>query len=264
MPQDTNPLIGPLAGDIIGSVHEFGTCPAPGFPLFSPSSHYTDDSLLTLATARCLLEGGDYAHAYREAWRAEPRQGWGARFRQWAASNRNEPYGSFGNGSAMRVSPVAYWHADEAAVIEAASASAAVTHDHPEGIKGARATAQAIVRARHGETPAQWLAALAVEHDYDLATPLVERRVGARFDETCQGTVPVALRVAAEASSFEEAMRLALSIEADSDTLACIAGGIAQARFGVPDWVGAEVRRRLRPEHHAVLEAFGRAVGPVG
>jgi ADP-ribosylglycohydrolase len=253
-------MLGAIAGDIIGSIHEFGTPPADDVPLFQPDSHFTDDTLLTLATARCLLDGEDYAAAYRQACLDNPEQAWGLRFNAWAHSERQEPYNSLGNGSAMRVSPVGWWHNSEEAVLKEAERSAAVTHDHPEGIRGAQATALAVFLARRGADADTIRQAITARTGYDLSQPYDELLDTCRYNELCQGTVPPALTIALEAEDFEQVMRMALSLDADTDTLACIAGSLAEARFGVPAWIEAEVRRRLQPEQRALLDRFTDAV----
>ncbi|ABM61212.1 ADP-ribosylglycohydrolase family protein [Halorhodospira halophila] len=249
-------MLGAIAGDIIGSIHEFGPPAPPGTPLVDPRSHYTDDTLLTLATMEALLEGADYASVYRRAWEAEPNQSWGARFQQWAREPGAAPYNSFGNGSAMRVSPIALWFQDRQQALEAAAASAAVTHDHPEGIKGAQATVDAIQQARDGRTGDAILAAVCERYGYETTPSLDALRASSRYNETCQGTVPPAIQVACQSASFEACMSTCLTLDADTDTLACIAGGVAEARFGVPDWAVELVQTRLGHEQWALVQRF--------
>jgi len=253
-------MLGAIAGDMIGSIHEFTASPSADVPLFQAKSHFTDDSLLTLATAECLLTGRDYADAYRQAFLDNRGQAWGGGFAVWAAEADAGPYDSFGNGSAMRVSPVGYWARSEADVLVGAERSAEVTHNHPEGIRGAQATAMAIWLARQDMHPDAIRDALEARFGFALGQTVEDVRRSSRYNETCQGTVPPALIIALEAQSFEQAMRMALSLDADSDTLACIVGGIAQARFGVPEWMEQEVRRRLLPEQVTLLERFTEIV----
>ena len=257
-------MLGAIAGDIIGSIHEFGPPAAPGTPLIQEQSHYTDDTVLTLATARCLLDGVDYARAYREAYRANRGQSWGLRFKQWGDNPDCGPYNSFGNGSAMRVSPIGFWARSLDEALGEAQRSAAVTHDHPEGIRGAQATAHAILLAYMGATGEAILESVRNDHGYalDESIPVIQRTSG--YNETCQGTVPPAIRIACEASSFEEVMRVCIGLDADTDTLACIAGGIAEARFGVPDWLREAVLDRLEPEQLDLLDRFSDAVAARG
>ena len=249
-------MLGAIAGDIIGSIHEFGPPAPPGTPLFDERSHFTDDTILTLATMRALLDDLDYATAYREAYQANPEQSWGARFREWGEAADAGPYHSFGNGAAMRVSPVGFWHATLAAVREEADCSAAVTHDHPEGLRGAQATAEAIFRARCGESGDAILQAIRANHGYALDESMAMIRGSSQFNETCQGTVPPAIWIACEATDFEEAMTLCLGLDADTDTLACIVGGMVEARLGVPAAVWEQVTRRLRSDQQECLERF--------
>lgn len=253
-------MLGAIAGDIIGSIHEFGPVPPADTPLFGPGNHFTDDTVLTLATARTLLGDVDYATAYREGYEAHPDQAWGLRFMKWAREPDRGPYESFGNGSAMRVSPIGFWALGRDEAIEEAERSAEVTHNHAEGIRGAQATADAIWLARQGLTGDAILEQIRFEYGYDLDESVAELQQTARYNEICQGTVPPAIRIACEAEDFEHAMRLALSLDADTDTLACIVGGIAEARFGVPEWIATASRSRLSDDQRALLDRFQVAV----
>ena len=253
-------MLGAIAGDMIGSVHEFGPRVPESTPLFEPRSHFTDDTILTLATARCLLDHEDYANAYRDAFHEHRDQAWGLRFAQWADSESMDPYNSLGNGSAMRVSPIGFWARDaEEAVLEA-KRSAEVTHDHPEGIRGAQAVAHAIVLARSGTSGSAILEAITARYGYSLDEPVSSLQQTARYNEICQGTVPPAIRIACEADSFEQAMRYCLTLDADTDTLACITGGIAEARFGVPQWIHDEVDERMTPNQRKLVSQYWAAV----
>ena len=251
-------MLGAIAGDIIGSIHEFGPPAVPGTPLIQPHSHYTDDTVLTLASARCLLDGIDYAAAYREAYQANRGQSWGLRFIEWGNDPNRGPYNSFGNGSAMRVSPIGFWTRSLEEALREAERSAAVTHDHPEGIRGAQATAHAIVLACTGASGEVILEAVRENHGYALDEPIPVIQRTSRYNEICQGTVPPAIRIACDAGSFEEVMHVCIGLDADTDTLACIAGGIAEARFGVPAWIREAVMERLEPEQIALVERFYR------
>ena len=238
-------MLGAIAGDIIGSIYEFGAGSGESVPLFSLDSHYTDETLLTVATASILMEGGDYARAYCQAFQDEPHQAWGGMFARWAASGGGEPYGSFGNGSAMWVSPVGFWAKSREEALTEARRSAEATHNHPEGIKGAQATALAIYLARQGASADLIRTDVSDLTGYDLTTTWDELLRTSSFNETCQGTVPPALIIALEAGDFEAAMRRCLSLDADTDTPACIAGGMAEALWGLPDDVAEEVAGRL-------------------
>jgi len=250
-------MLGAIAGDIIGSVYEWHRVKTTDFPLFSEGSTFTDDTVLTVALADTVLHGGDYAAKMKEYYRLYPCAGYGGMFHAWAASPRSAPYGSFGNGSAMRVSPVGFAYGSLEEVLEKARESAAVTHDHPEGIKGARATAGVIFLARGGaskEEIRRW-----VEEDigYDLSRTLDEIRPAYSFDATCQGSVPEAITAFLESRDYEEAVRLAISLGGDSDTLACITGGMAQAFYGgVPRPIAERALELLDGRLRSVTEKF--------
>ena len=259
-------MLGAIAGDIIGSVHEFrGDRPTKttDFELFVPDSTFTDDSVLTVAIARCLLDGDtDYVSAFHRAFAAYPRCGWGGMFARWAASGRRDPYHSFGNGAAMRVSPVGFASDSLEETLRVARATAEVTHNHPEGIKGAQATAGAVFLARTGQGRAAIRDFVTGTFGYDLTRTLDEIRPDYRFDETCQGTVPQAITAFLEATSYEGAVRNAVSLGGDADTLAAIAGGIAHAFHGaVPATVAAQALARLDDRLRAVWRDFAARYG---
>ncbi|HWQ45647.1 MAG TPA: ADP-ribosylglycohydrolase family protein [Longilinea sp.] len=250
-------MIGAIAGDMIGSVYEFYNVRTTIFPLFSPRSFFTDDTVMTIATAKAILTDGNYGHWYGEFGRSYPDAGYGGMFRRWLWSEDPQPYNSFGNGSAMRVSPVGFAFNDEGEVLEEAAKSAAVTHNHPEGIKGAQATALAILRCRQGVNLVDLRLELAERFGYDLTRTTDQIRPGYAFNETCQATVPEALTAFFESTSFEHALRLAVSLGGDSDTLACITGGIAQAFYqGVPEEIEMEVRSRLPKKLVSIADDF--------
>lgn len=253
-------MLGAIAGDVIGSPYELEPIKTTDFPLIGPGSGFTDDTALTLATADAILSGAPYDVAYRSWYRRYPDAGYGGMFHQWAASEALGSYGSFGNGSAMRVAPIGWAFDDLERVLAEAERSAAVTHDHPEGIKGAQATAGAVFLARHEpiDRVLEWAAGLG----YDLDAPLDQLRPTYGFDVTCQGTVPFALRCAYEAEDFEASVRLAVSLGGDADTLAAIAGAIAEARFGgVTIAIRAAVTERLDVAMRRLLAAFSIRYG---
>ncbi|OEU60909.1 MAG: hypothetical protein BA870_12530, partial [Desulfuromonadales bacterium C00003094] len=193
----------------------------------------------------------------KEYYRRYPTAGYGGRFQQWAASDVKQPYGSFGNGSAMRVSPVGWYFNDLSTVLSEARHSAAVTHDHPEGIKGAQATAAAIFLARIGENKADIRDFIAERFGYCFNFTLDVIRPHYQFDVTCQGSVPQALQAFFEANDFEDAIRNAISIGGDSDTIACITGGIAEAFYGeVPARIAEQVWSRLDDPLAKVVRRF--------
>jgi len=239
-------MIGAIAGDIIGSVYELANLKSMDFELFCPDCTFTDDTVLTVALADSILSGETYEKKLRDYYHLYPDAGYGNFFHGWALTPTMGPYNSFGNGSAMRVSPVgfAYHTLDE--VLAESRRSAAVTHNHPEGIKGAQAVAAAIFLARTGKTQAQIKEYVEATFGYDLSKSLDEIRPGYYFDETCQGSVPQAIIAFLESTGFEDAIRKAVSIGGDSDTIACITGGIAQAYYkGVPREIEERVYRIL-------------------
>jgi len=250
-------MIGAIAGDIIGSVYEFGVTKSKEFPLFSPGSRYTDDSVLTVAVAQAILTDGDYRRAVLDLGRRYPDAGYGGFFRGWLDSPDPKPYNSWGNGSAMRVSPVGFAFETVEDVLREAQRSAEFTHDHPEGIKGAQATALAVFLAR-----TEWDKDL-IRHEistwfgYDLDRTVEEIRPGYGFDESCQRTVPEAIVAFLESESYEDAIRNAVSLGGDSDTLACITGGIAEAYYGpLPAVIIEQVKGILPADLWGITENF--------
>jgi ADP-ribosylglycohydrolase len=254
-------MIGAIAGDIIGSIYEHHRIKTKEFPLFGRLCHFTDDTVLTVAVADVLLKGESYSDRFRQYYRRYEQAAYGASFQHWALSREPKPYGSFGNGSAMRVSPIGFAFDDLGTVLSEAKRSAEVTHDHPEGIKGAQAAAAAVFLARLHTPKDEIRSYLEREFAYDLSRRLDEIRPEYQFDLTCQGTVPAALRSFLEASDFEDAIRNAVSLGGDSDTLACIAGGIAGAYYGVPAHIATETRSRLDDALRGVVLRFEHRFG---
>lgn len=250
-------MLGAIAGDVIGSPYEWRPIKSKDFPLFDRRSTFTDDAVLTVAVAEALLSDGDYARAIKDFGRRYPDAGYGKRFRQWLAHDDSEPYNSFGNGSAMRVAPVA-WALDTVEdVLREAELSAAVTHNHPEGVKGAQATALAVFMARQGHDKEEISAEITSRFDYDLSSTPEEIRPTYSFDVTCQGSVPQSIVCFLAAEDFEDAVRTAVSLGGDADTMAAITGAIAEPYFGsVPEEIANEVRRRLPEDLSEVLERF--------
>jgi ADP-ribosylglycohydrolase len=226
-------MIGAITGDIVGSIYEFDNIKTKKFPLFGENCKFTDDTVLTVAVADWLTSDSDLTERLTHYSYKYSARGYGNMYLEWLNSWDRQPYNSYGNGSAMRVSAVG-WLEDEGEVLGTAQASAEVTHDHPEGIKGAQATAMAIYLARHGNTPLVIRDYISWHFDYDLTPSVDEIRETYKHNETCQKTVPQAITCALEATDFEDAIRNAISIGGDSDTIAAIAGGIAQAIFGIP------------------------------
>lgn len=239
-------MLGAIAGDVIGSVYEGRPTKTRNFELFSRHSTFTDDTVLTIGTAEALLHDKSYVSTYHEYYARYPHAGYGAHFAAWAQNRRTQPYGSYGNGSAMRVSPIAWARDDLASVLDEAKASAAVTHDHPEGLKGAMATAAAVFLARKRQSKPDIARYLTETFGYSLDRKLADIRPDYVFDVSCQGSVPESIICFLEADDFETTLRNAISLGGDADTMACIAGGIAEAFFdGVPGPILQEVRRRL-------------------
>ena len=254
-------MLGAIAGDIIGSVYEFDNTSDPAFPLFTEHSQFTDDTVLTLAIAEHLVTGKDLVDLFHEAVADHPACSWGRSFYRWAVGRVRLPYMSYGNGAAMRVSPVAWWANTERELLGLAQAVTAVTHDHPEGIRGAQATALAIWIGLNGGDKDDIRREVTAEYGYDLDTPLDAIRETFVFDETCQGTVPPAIRCVLEADDYEHAIRNAILLGGDSDTLAAIAGSIAEPLFGVPETIAVPALDRLTPELHAILVRFFERAG---
>jgi ADP-ribosylglycohydrolase len=225
-------MIGAIIGDIIGSPYEHRNHKSTDFALFSDRSRFTDDTVLTVAVADVILHGKDYAETLVEYFSGYPNAGYGGTFIEQAMTGKLRPYNSWGNGSAMRVGPVGFAFDTAEAVLAEAKRSAEVTHNHPEGIKGAQATALAVFMARQGETKAFIKNQIVKRFGYDLSQPLETIRKTYRFDVSCQGSVPQALTAFLEATDYEDAVRKAVSIGGDSDTIACITGGVAHAFFG--------------------------------
>jgi ADP-ribosylglycohydrolase len=239
-------VIGAISGDVIGSVHEGAPAQAKGFPLFVPGSTFTDDTVLTVAVASAIRKGMDFGTSIRSWGRRYPYAGYGGWFREWLFQEDAGPYNSFGNGSAMRVSAIGWAFDDLTVVLREAARSAQVTHNHPEGIKGAQAVAAAIFVARAGQDKDRIAATLSDRFGYDCSMRLDVLRRRGGFDVTCQGTVPAAAGAFFHSTDFEDAVRNAVSFGGDADTLACIAGSIAEAYYGgVPAEIQSEVLRRL-------------------
>jgi len=253
-------VLGAIAGDIIGSIYEAAPIKTKDFPLFGPAATFTDDTVCTVAIADALLSGGDFAR-YLRAWvRRHPGRGYGGLLLRWANTPGLPAYGSWGNGAAMRVSAIAWLAADEADALATAARSAAVSHDHPDAIAGAQATVLAAWLARHGAAPAPIRREIARRFGHDLGQSVGQIRTWYAFDISCRGTVPPAIVCALEAHDFEDAIRNAVSLGGDSDTLACITGGIAEARHGVPTPIAEEVRRRLDRDLLEVVDRFYRTL----
>ncbi len=250
-------MIGAIAGDIIGSVYEWANIKIKEFPLFDDRCFFTDDSILTIALADTLLTGTPYVENLKQFYRWYPEGGYGGSFQHWAQSRSSEPYNSWGNGAAMRISPVGFAFDDLTSVLENAEAFTAITHNHPEGIKGGQSVAAAIFLARTGKTKEEIKAFIESQFGYDLSRHVDEIRPGYSFDESSQGSVPQAIRSFIDSIDYEDAVRTAISLGGDSDTLACIAGGIAQAFYGgVPSAIEAKVYSVLDERLASITRVF--------
>ncbi len=255
-------MLGALAGDIIGSVHEFLQEKTMDFPLFVEHSRFTDDTVLTIAVADCLLTDSLYVDKFHDYTRAYPDRCYGAGFWHWVESGSREPYNSWGNGAAMRVSPVGFALCTLDDVLREAKRSAEVTHNHPEGIRGAQATAAAIFLGRQGESKARIREFIQGRFGYDLNRTIDGIRPTSSFNESCQGTVPEAILAFLDSTDYEETVRLAISLGGDADTLACIAGGIAEAFYGgVPKNIAELAMARLDDKLRKTVLRFSEVYG---
>jgi len=258
-------MIGAIAGDVIGSVYEFFNVKTTDFPLFQNESSFTDDTVMTIAVADHILNGKGYVYVFKHWGNKYPEAGYGGNFARWLFSEDTRPYNSWGNGSAMRVSPVGFAYKSMETVLEEAKRSAEVTHNHPEGIKGAQATASAIFLARQANSKEDIKKYIEDKFGYNLNRSLDKIRPTYNFDVSCQGSVPEAIIAFLESDSFEDAIRKAISIGGDSDTIACITGGIAQAYYKeIPSHILDDVKKRLTPELLLIVEEFEWRFGKAG
>ncbi|MBM4190347.1 MAG: ADP-ribosylglycohydrolase family protein [Betaproteobacteria bacterium] len=250
-------MLGAIFGDIAGSVYERHNIKTKDFqPLLSPHGRFTDDTVLTVAVADALVNDRDIVTCLKEWGRRYPRSGYGGRFSRWLFTEQNQPYGSYGNGGAMRISAAGFMGRDLKHAVELAQQVTQVTHDHPEGINGATATAAAIHLAKQGQSAPAIRTYIAETWSYDLSPSVDEIRPSYTFDVSSQGSVPQALICALEATSFEDAIRNAISIGGDSDTIAAIAGSLAEARFGIPEDLAILAWARLPGDMRHIIELF--------
>ena len=252
-------ILGAIAGDVIGSVYEFNNTRTTDFPLFKRETTFTDDTVMTIAIADAILHNKDFAQTILDYGKRYPNRGYGTSFFKWLAHDTPAPpYNSWGNGSAMRVSAVGFAYNDLDTVLKKAEKTAVVTHNHPEGIKGAQATAAAIFLARTGKNKAEIKAYIEQKFGYDLDFTLDEIRPTFPFDENCQGTVPQSIVAFLESTDYDSAIRLAISLGGDSDTIACITGGIAIAFYKEMSQVIVDKIRReyLPPAFVTIIDQF--------
>lgn len=248
-------MIGAIIGDIVGSIYEWHKIKTKEFPFFDSKCFFTDDSVCTVAVADILLHGLPPAETMQKWCRLYPNRGYGGMFRSWIHADPPESYNSYGNGAAMRVSPAAFLNRENLDIALVASDKVTeITHDHREGMKGARATTHAIWLAFQNEKPDAIRQVITTEYEYDLTKSVDEIRPDYSFDVTCQGTVPQAITCALESLSFEDAIRNAISLGGDADTLAAIAGPIAEAMHGIPDEMIERVKDEYLADANKVLE----------
>lgn len=257
-------MLGAIVGDVAGSSYE--SClqkfsDPSKITLFMATSRFTDDSVMTLAVARWLTDSRDKSaaslvEAMQKLGRKYPNAGYGPAFARWLAADNPKPYGSWGNGAAMRVSPAGLYATTFDEALRLATVSAEVSHDHPEAVGAARAVAAAVFMARHGAGNGEIRTYVENSFGYDLSRTIGEIRPGYAWDVSCRGSVPEAITAFLDADSVEQAVRLAISLGGDADTQAAIAASMAAARWPVPDWMEQECRRRLTPELAAIIDSF--------
>lgn len=256
-------MLGAICGDVIGSVYEMINYKGTDFPLFRESSKYTDDTVLTVAVADAIMNGKDYAEVFREYARQHPLAGYGGSFMAWVDNSEAGPYNSWGNGSAMRVSPVAWLFDTEELVLENAKLSADATHNHPEGVKGAQAIAMCIFMSRNGATKEEIKNYVESKFGYNLNRTIEEIRPTYEFDNSCANTVPESIIAFLESTDYEDSIRRGISIGGDSDTIAAMAGSIAEAYYNdIPKHIieGTMPIIQMVPNFMAVLTQFSIAI----
>lgn len=255
-------MIGAIAGDIIGSIYERDSIKTKEFPLFGDSCRFTDDTVLTVAVAEHLISGTGYIDLFHQYYHRYPKAGFGKAFRNWAQLRSRETYHSWGNGSAMRVSPVGFSCRSLDETKTEALRSAEVTHSHSEGIRGAQATAVAVFLARQKWEKSDIKTYIQTEYGYNLDERIDDLRETYRFDVTCQGSVPQSIIAFLESESYEDAVRNAISLGGDADTMACIAGGIAEAFYGgVPEDIKINAMEHLDEPMREIVDRFTTKFG---
>ena len=256
-------MLGAIIGDIAGSRFEFNGFKSTRFELFDPVCDYTDDSICTVAIADAVLNKKSYQDSLLEWCRKYPNPmgSYGNRFSAWIKSENPQPYGSFGNGSAMRVSAIGWLFEDEVETLRQAALSAIPTHNHPEGIKGAQAVALAIFRSRNGADKSEIIKETEQKFGYNLQLTCDEIRPAYRYSETCQDTVPQAITAFLESKDFEDAVRLAVSLGGDADTLTAITGSIAEAFYKeIPSVISKKALEYLPKDMKSVINQFYRSI----
>lgn len=256
-------IMGAIIGDIVGVPFEFYVHKSTEFELFSKPSELSDDTVMTIAVAEWLLTKGDLPEIMRKWGHAYPRAGYGGMFYHWLFPQREEekkPYNSYGNGSGMRVSPCGFIAKTLEEALDLAKQSAEVSHNHPEGIKGAQSIAAAIFLARAGKSKEEIKSYIEQTFEYDLSRTCDDIRPEYSFNELCQTSCPEAIIAFLDSHDYESAIRLAVSLGGDADTLACMAGGIAAAYYGVPSWILEEGRKRLPKDLLDIVDKFDKKV----
>lgn len=250
-------MLGAITGDIVGSVYEHANIKTKNFPFFQDHCAFTDDTVCTVAIADALNSGStDFTKHLRNWVQKYPTRGYGRTFQRWGLSSTMKPYGSWGNGAAMRVSPVAHVARDEQEALDLAEQTAVVSHNHPDAVTGAQATVLTMWMAKARVPAADIRQEMEDRFGYDLSQSVDEIRPWYKFDIRCSGTVPPAIVCALEATDYEDAVRNAISIGGDSDTLACITGGIAEVMFGVPEKIAEKARSYLGDDLLGVVDRF--------
>ena len=250
-------MIGAIAGDIIGSVYEHDPIKTKDFPLFHPLCRFTDDTVLTIAIAKAILDDRNYVKEVRDIGRKYPHAGYGGSFIHWLRATAPKPYNSWGNSAAMRVSPVGFAFDSVDTVLQEAAQTAEMSHNHPEGVKGAQATALSVYLARTTQDKKLIRREVVDRFGYDLDRTVENIRPSYEFDISCQGTVPEALIAFLDSDSYEDAVRNAISLGGDSDTLGCITGGIAEAYYGpVAPHIRNKVQECLTEDLWQIMEQF--------
>ncbi|HEY3330574.1 MAG TPA: ADP-ribosylglycohydrolase family protein [Capsulimonadaceae bacterium] len=262
-------MIGSVIGDIAGSLYEGSSIKTKSFPFFNEFGRFTDDTVLSVAVAAALLESSEYidraqhyVSMFHDWFALYPDAGFGDTFFSWADMRDRQPYNSWGNGSAMRVGAIGWAFDTLDETLAEAHLSASVTHNHPEGIRGAQAVAAAIYAARNGADKGAIRTLVESRFSYDLSASVDEIRPTYGFDVSCQGSVPQSIICFLDSSSFEDAVRNAISLGGDSDTMACIAGSIAEAAYGVPSEFREKAMGYLDSRLGAEIEEFEATYGP--
>jgi ADP-ribosylglycohydrolase len=255
-------MLGAILGDVIGSVFEGTGLKIREFPLLTAKNVYTDDTVLTVAVASAILDQSDYAECFRKFGRRHSGRGYGGYFERWLSDDLLGPYSSWGNGSAMRVCPVGWAYGSVEEVLGEAKRSADVTHNHPEGVRGAQAVALSVYLARRGAKKIEIRQEISTRFGYDLTRTADEIRSVYSFDVSCQGSVPESIICFLDSNDFESSVRLAISLGGDADTMACIAGGISEAYYGsLPKQEELAVRKLLPLDLLEVVDRFRTRFG---